>query len=181
MAVWPFLMAFAALTLCAGLFVRDGFSVLSASMILLCYALVQVVKWAIPISGEYYEIACAAIWILATGAIWRHTATMAGNAKLLQYAVPVLINISVLGYLWARLAGVKPEIGSPPYVASDLLMILAMLCIWRGVWDDLVDRVASLADRGGLVVYNHGDNSVRSGNVLRSGLGNEAAHQEEVT
>lgn len=155
MAVWPFLLGFAMLMLCVALLVRNGYAIAAFTTIVVSYIVAQGVKH-LPISGEVMLLCFAAIWVLASVAIKRHATTMAGQLDATRLLTLISINLSALCYFVAWVLEIPPEMWSPPYVASDVLLVLAMLCAWWGIRNDLVDRIRTVADNRQLMGYTCG-------------------------
>ena len=176
MAVWPYLMGGAAVTVAASAFAGNSAGLRSSALILAGFLGARVIM-ASPISGEYRDVVFAAMWVAVASFI-----PIAGYGSIATAdCVKAAVLICALCSLWGRLTEYTMTLWSPPYMTADLMLILAMLYIWWGIWHDVVDRMGAMADRSRFMVYNHGDNSVRSGDVLRGSLGDKAAHQKEVT
>jgi len=114
----------------------------SSVAILGCYVLVQIVKH-LPISSDYYPVICAGIWVIASGSITRRFLHSDSNVAALMYAIPVLVAMSALCYLWAGVSNAPREKGSVPYVVSDVLMVVAMLLTWWTFNAQLIDRIGN--------------------------------------
>ena len=123
--IWPWLMGFAALAMVAASVVRDWWAVNAAALILLAFVGTRV-SVALFYDSQFMLVVQAAIWLMVAVAIPRQK-----GRKVAQ--VRGLIALSVACYPVARAAGIEPAIGAWPYVASDLLVIVAMIIIgWRG-------------------------------------------------
>ena len=139
MTVWPYLMALSSFTVIAAAISGRGHYSSTSVYIFVAYCAMIAAKH-FPINGEAPLVFYAAIWVVASGAIWRHTTIMAGNDGVPIF-IPAAIASIGLCYFIARLMGLQPIFLSPPFVASDVLAVLAMLCIWWGIRNELVDWV----------------------------------------
>ena len=179
--VWYYLMSLSVLTLAISAVSGHALAIFTSSAILFCYAMVQVVK-QLPINSDYYPVVCAGIWTIASGSILRRFLHRGSNVSALMYAVPVLVALNALCYLWADISNAPRVKGSPPYVVSDILMAVAMLLTWRMFNAQLSDRIrGSLSGFWGL-----GSNSAsyRSGSMADEkgrGWGLEAGKDSEAS
>lgn len=177
MAVWPFLMALSAATVLASFLSGSGHAIRVSMVILGAYIVTQLSKY-LPITGEAHLAVFSAIWVVAFGAISRHTATMAGSVGIDQIAIPVLCAMSALCYFVGRVLGMEPKLWSPPYTASDLLVVLAMVLIWWGVKSELVGRISDINSRGAGVGSTSSFSSFRSSNNQDRGTESGKAGKE---
>ena len=149
--VWPFLVGLAVAVFALSAVAKNEWATRTMLVILIAYAGVQAGK-NLPINSEYLPVIYSGIWVIAFGAIPRH---IDGNMTLIVSGVPVskvFIGLAALCYLWARITKAPPAFGSPPYVASDLLLIAAMLLIGWSVRHDFIDRLSNIGNRAfGLV------------------------------
>ena len=89
-------------------------------------------------SHDIYLAVSALIWAVTAATVFRLGSTTASGIMIL----------SVLCYFWANLTGAPRVVGSIPFVASDVLMVIAMVGIgWNGV-AGLTDRALDMV-RGG--------------------------------
>lgn len=135
--IWPYLWA-----LCAVLCLMCWTTSQSAASRALCailaaYVAVRVASGAFGDHGIY--LALGALFWTATAATVYRTGFAASSG---------IIMASALCYFWANLSGAPRVAGSAPFVASDVLMVIAMVWIgWHGV-ASFYGRALSLAFGG---------------------------------
>lgn len=171
MTVWSYLMALSASTVVASAVSDRGHHISTSVYIFAAYCAMIAAKH-FPINGEAPLVFFAAIWVVASGAIWRHTTIMAGNDGVPIF-IPAAIASIGLCYFIARLLGLQPKFLSPPFVASDVLAVLAMLCIWWGIRNELVDWVSGAWRLGLDRPDSVGFDNCRSGDTMAQESGPE--------
>lgn len=149
MAVWPYLMGGAAATVAASAFAGSGWSVRTSALIL-CGLVGARIIHASPISGEYLDVVFAAMWVSLASFI-----PIAGHGSLsTATCAKVAVLICALCSLWGRITEYTVKMWSPPYMTADLMLILAILCVWWGIRHDIAFRISDMADRGGDMGYD---------------------------
>ena len=145
--VWALLWGLTSLLLAASALVGNRWATRTSAVILASYVLVRVI-YAFPISSDLQILNVAALWVVASCFV-----PLGGTGdKLAPLFVRAFMALSGACYLWARLTDAPRVFGSPPYVASDLLLIAAMLLIGWTLRHDIQRAV---------------ENSVRSRNLDR--------------
>ena len=136
MLVWPFLMGLSALILALAIFSRNAPAVKVAGVILAAYLAGRLVK---ALGIEYQVAAFALIWLCA--------AIGAFVADARRYGISLILLGVSLCYVWARVTVAPWVFGSPPFVLSDLLAVLAMLVLGAGLRQDVIRRAGDMARR----------------------------------
>lgn len=173
MAVWPYMMSGAAVTIAASVIAGNSAGLKSSALILAGLLGARVIH-ASPISGEYLDVIFAAMWVSVASFI-----PIAGYGSIATAAcVKAAVLICALCSLWGRLTDYTVQMWSPPYMTADLMLILAMLCIWWGIRNELVDTFYSFADRGRALGYDTGINGVGPMDSVQSLEANKAQMPE---
>ena len=136
MPVWPFLMGFSALILALAIFARNAPAAKVAGVIFAAYIAVRLVK----ISGVEYQVAAFAL-------IWLCAAIGAFLSDARRYGISLILLGVSMCYVWARVTVAPWVFGSPPFVLSDLLAVLAMLVLGAGLRQDVIRRASDMARR----------------------------------
>lgn len=148
--VWPFTMSFAAILCIAALWVGNGHALRCSAPILLGYLLARVIV-NLPIDGSYGDIVFASMWLVIALKI-----PLGGSDTVTTSAmIRGLIYMAVLCVMWGRFGSYEFKIGSPPYAAADVLVILAMLLIGWNLRHDIIGRFSDIASRNSSMVGNH--------------------------
>ena len=136
MSVWPFLMGLSGLVLALAIFSRNAPAVKVAGVIFAAYLAGRLVK----ASGIEYQVATFAM-------IWLCAAFGAFVADPRRYGISLILLGVSLCYVWARVTVAPWVFGSPPFVLSDLLAVLAMLVLGAGLRQDVIRRAGDMARR----------------------------------
>lgn len=148
--VWPFLMGGAAVLTVTSILVGSGHS-LRASGAMLCGFVVARIIMNFPISGEYLDVMFSAMWVTVALSM-----PIGPSSEMFP---SVVAKVAVFGCalcsLWGRLVDADMYFGSPPYMAADTLLIVAMILIGWTLRHDVVDRISELSTRERDLVGNH--------------------------
>lgn len=160
--VWVFLWGMTLLLMAASFAVGNQWATRTCGAIFAAYVAVRVVD-GFPISGELILLIFAAIWVTASCFV-----PLGGSGdKMAPLFVRAFMALSGACYLWARLTDAPRVFGSPPYVASDMLLIAAMLLIGWTLRHD-IHRISADAGGGGFLGRYHSGGGVGSGNPVSS-------------
>lgn len=139
MPVWPFLMGLAAAVFAAAVVSCDRRYVAASGIILALYILGRVFMAALP--SEVLLPAFAFMWIAGAGLVLQcRTRPLIAAAGFMASAG--------LCYAWAKATGAAWVFLSPPFVASDLCALAAMICMATGVRSDVFARNGRLDSFG---------------------------------
>ncbi len=140
--VWPFLMGGAAVLTVTSILVGSGHS-LRASSAMLCGFVVARIIMNFPISGEYLDVMFSAIWVTVALSM-----PIGPSSEMFP---SVVAKVAVFGCalcsLWGRLVDADMYFGSPPYMAADTLLIVAMAIIGWSLRHDVIGRISEFGNR----------------------------------
>lgn len=123
MAVYPYLLALCVIMTLLSWLAEQRASTWALLCILAAYGVMQV-NGAVFGHGSLHLAASAMIWAAVSSAVFR-----AGNSTSAG-----IVAMAATCYFWANLSGAPRVFGSPPFVASDVLMAIAIIGIgWHGV------------------------------------------------
>lgn len=120
MPVWPFLLALAVTVFIAGLVMGQRRAASVAGVMVCAY----VAGWLLKMSGTEYDLSgFAVIWICAAAIC----------LTLRDYGISAILLAVSACYVWAWAVGAPWEIGSLPFVVSDILAVAAMISLIAGM------------------------------------------------
>lgn len=136
-AIWPYLWLLCSVLVLTSLGARLAVSAQALLAILTAYVSTKSIGFVFP-DGTIYLSLGALIWAITATTVLRLGHSTASG----------MILLSALCYYWASWYEIPREVGSPPFVVSDVFMVVAMLWIgWHGVVI-CVGRIASMANVG---------------------------------
>ena len=111
--IWPYMMATAAGVAALSAVAGDGMR--AALAVLLAYIAARLISAGLPVPWDL--LAFGALWVAVGGYVLRQGLPISGG----------LLIACGLCYFWARVTGAPREVGSLPFVVSDILAGAAML------------------------------------------------------
>lgn len=120
-AIWPYLMLLSAVLAAVCAFTSQQATARALLAIIGAYACVRI-NAAVFAGTDLYHPLGALIWAICAAYVFRSGFAAGGG----------IIAASALCYYWAKLVEADRVIGSAPYVASDILAVIAMVWIGGG-------------------------------------------------
>ena len=153
LAVWEIIAALAVIVGAASLWVKSEWSARVCLIICAAYIFMQIQKVIpihggdIPINSEYFNEVSCGIWVIAAGYIYTDLKRRELYKYLTFRAVPALISVVGLCYYWAEVTDAPLVMWSPPYTASDLCALFAVLLIGWTLRHDIISRIRDMGRR----------------------------------